>query len=316
MTASPAVSDTSNEPATEAATSSTTEETGGRGVLVSVAIASRVSVAVVLLAVFTFLAVAPCESTTVASESVSDPAEKPQVQRGTYMEARPCDVGPDLSVATTSTATGTLTPASSYQQTKAGALYNTDITAAAHDALKVNPGTGSAGNVAAAVRMGVATRDSLDDYTMQESTSLPELRADATTQERKEHLEAQLDHLTGKEIGRDMLVLPGSHNRLGGVCASCIVKLNSPFCTTMCHNISDAQNTAGLDQVLLANRALSLRNIAGQAVVQLVEDTRTKEQQAAKFLLSESMLPSTSLLWQHMFGPNLFVASHLRAPST
>lgn len=63
---------------------------------------------------------------------------------------------------------------------------------------------------------GVATRDSVSNYDTQAVAPLPKLPVDATVQERKEHLEEQLDRVTNKVIGGSLLVLAGEHNRLAG----------------------------------------------------------------------------------------------------
>ena len=87
----------------------------------------------------------------------------------------------------------------------------------------MDSGAGAVGNAAAApcVFPGVATGDSVSNYATQAGAPMAALPADATVQERREHLEEQLDRVTGGVVGGSLRVLPGDHNRLAGGAAPC-----------------------------------------------------------------------------------------------
>lgn len=104
-----------------------------------------------------------------------------------------------------------------------------------HDAPAVRTRAGAVGKAAAAADacmvFGVATRDSVSNYATQRSAALPALPQNVTVQDRREHLEEQLNRATNKVLGGSLLVLPGERNRLsGGALQACFFSLRNLLC--------------------------------------------------------------------------------------
>jgi hypothetical protein len=128
--------------------------------------------------------------------------------KGTHCPLTPLARG--LSVATTSTNSGTATAALNHDATPDPSAGPVATFSDLHE------GSKSAEEGVPCMLEAVATRDSVSDYATQSAAPMEELPPDATVQERKEYLEEQLDRLTNKVLGDYLLVLPGTHNRLAG----------------------------------------------------------------------------------------------------
>ena len=142
-------------------------------------------------------------------------------------EARESGVRPPVQLgtqhhlyATSSSASGTTSTISNHKPTASSSAHGAPVAAHAAGASQTGVRTGAVAMGTAAadpcMLFGVASRDSVSTYASRRATLLPQLLQQATVQERKEHVEEQLNRVTNKVIGGSLLVLPGQHHRLAG----------------------------------------------------------------------------------------------------
>lgn len=157
----------------------------------------------------------PHEGLTVATSSTKFGFRTPVVLEGSNAPTTASAEQPGAAIHAASVGT---VPVATF---RTASVANTPVEgslSASEEASGVNSVDVAAGPTAAQLCAlhGVVTRDSVSNYETQLGAPLANLPANATTQEKKEHLEEQLDRLANHVLGGCLLVLPGAQNRLHG----------------------------------------------------------------------------------------------------